>query len=739
MTELEEKLVSKTVRKRYITALVLIACLVSGSFFSLQFVIESQQHDARTINVAGLQRMLSQKMAGHVGRLIATDDYAQQQGYVEYLLQATRGFEQNHRWLTTEASEDAPTLSDDVRQLYFLGDPSLDQRVQDYIVAARNLANNERRRADLMAFEPTQADVLLRDLDAVVQQFEDEASGRVLLINRIEIVLWVATLLILLFELRFIFRPMEKGIKASLGALNRERLRALKLRQEALVASQAKSQFLASMSHELRSPLNGVFGMVELAMVEEKANRRNEYLQKSLGSAKQLLNLLNDVIDIASLDTDSLELLPMDFDLPSMIDQCIAPVAALCEAKKLAFEYHNVTPLPEVVRGDPARISQILNHLLNNAVKFTNKGAVSVRLSVTIQNKHYQMECAISDTGVGIDRANQTKIFERFQQVDSSSERPFDGSGLGLSVCRELIGIMGGELTLDSTVGKGSTFTVSLPLDKPTTVTDDPGYELNKGQVAIIDDLESSRLYLKLLFNQLGFDVEEYTGAEAFLTANNAPDRFGFIVIDQHMPEMEGADLAERLHERWGLDCPKLIMVTGNTNMLRQDERTEALFWKRFIKPIDLNLLKDNLGIRRRPSGGSAAKDRIRILIAEDNTINAEIVVQMLKSEEYQVAVAPNGKEAVDRVLQEPFDLVLMDLNMPVMDGFEATRTIKSEHGLPLPIIALTANVSAQIRRTAKDAGMCDFLTKPVERAVLMEAIDRALHDEAGEATDQDV
>lgn len=712
------------VRRNYLMALLLIGLVITVSAVLVHYTASQQETDANIINRAGMQRMLSQKIALQV---IQFD--AQPSEYLgSALLQTIEQFEQNHVFLVGSLSTQQAyyQLPPTIEALFFSGQPSLHQKVLDYVSAARDFHADSPRK-DIRQFEQEKTELLLNRLNEVVTEYERLANSKVQLLLSIEIFLWVFSISALLFAAFYIFKPMERFIYDNVESLENERSLAVELKQKAEQLHKAKSQFLGSMSHELRTPMNGIFGMIELARLEPTKLKRNEYLGKAMSSGKQLLNLLNDILDLVKLETDSLTLHDTDIDLTGLFDACMAPISVECQNKGLEFRYYVNDEFPHLVKGDRSRISQVINKLLNNAVKFTEKGHISVSIGLSSRNSGYLLDVTIEDSGVGMSEGEIRTIFQPFTQADGSAARKYDGSGLGLALCKEIVNKMQGKLSVISEKGGGSTFFLSLPLKKALT-----DYEVytrenrSHGKVAIIDDLETSRRYLHLVFGQLGFEAETFIDAQDFFTHSPNIDVFSLIVIDWHMPDIDGVSMAQRLTEKYPVSCPKLLLISASADVLAADYELDALFWRRYIKPIDIDILSQDIdGLFERKNTSLQGSRKMDVLLVEDNHINAEILSHFAQEMGHNLTRAESGFHAIELVKEKAFDVILMDIKMPEMDGLETCRILQSEYSVQSPVIALTANAFEKDIQASLDAGMVAHLTKPITLATLAEALNK--------------
>jgi ammonium transporter, Amt family len=696
-------------------------------------------------------RRLDVRASGEIGQIAA--EYNRMLERFDAALRERKAAEQRYRSIFENAVEGIFQTSPE--GCYLAANPALARiygydSVDELIVGLRDIAGelyvDPSRRADF---------VRLMEQNDVITDFESQV------LRKDRSVIWISENARAQRDENGELLYYEGTVEEITGRKRAEEL--FREKEAAEAANRAKSQFLANMSHEIRTPLNGVIGMLELLSSSSLTTQQRRYAELAKSSADALLSQINHILDFSKIEAGKLELEHVAFDLRDVLESIPEMFAHRAHAKSLDMHCHILPTTPQFVIGDPERLRQVLVNLVGNALKFTEKGQIVVRterICRTGASDSPFVRFEIRDTGIGIPADRVAKLFQSFSQVDVSTTRKYGGTGLGLAICRQIVELMGGEIGVASLAGQGSTFWFQVPMEEDRHADADRHsmHHVAGLRVLAIDDNETNLEILSGQLSQWGVEVNTASGAreglELLRSAANSDRPFQIAVVDRLMPDVDGLELAGLIHSEPLLRDVRLIMLTSLSEQLPSADR-KRLDLTCLQKPVRQSLLFNTLinvsqsvaGTDRESKSATDAAasppdeirtstDLYRILVADDNEINRMVAEELLRAAGFASESVENGRLAVEAVQRGNIDLVLMDCEMPEMDGFEATGLLRSLEadgklrttpGRPLPIIALTAQAVQGDRQRCLDAQMTDYVTKPIDRRTLLEAIRRLL------------
>ena len=731
----------------YRVAILLVGLVVILIALITGHLVDQQLGDTTILNIAGKQRMWSQRIALLANHLEHVDN-EDRRITLQLLRNATDSMERSHELLIHHTQMDSLFSPNEAyRQFYFEPPEMLDAQVRDYLSHAHHIlqltpGQVTQTQPDIVAINDESTTRLIDSLDAAVTIYQHETIARFRLLHSIVVGLSAFGLLMLAVIALFVFKP-------AIAFVGQAQKRLIEL-------NQLKGDFLANMSHEIRTPMNGIFGMTELLLESELNTRQQHYVRTLQNSADHLLGLINDILDFSKLEAGQMKLDPVRFNLLTTLEDVFDLLGSRAREKNLELLMRYVPGTPRFLTADPGRIRQILFNLIGNAIKFTDHGYVMVEIDMLPTEKATTrqpwLSVKVEDTGIGIPEDKIGHLFEKFMQVESGSNRAQQGTGLGLAICRNLVRLMGGDIIVQSMPGKGTSFTWHIPVAEASDPqpASSPHALLANRTVLLVDDLAPNRLLYKEALTSAGVtclvaeNAQEAYSTLSYAAANKQP--IDAVITDYMMPHGDGIQLTRAIRNDARFETLPIIILSsaGEHGLIKQFEAAGANAF--LTKPTTRQQLYDMLvhvidaAQRGEPqciitSEASAAFNANRlmvrhrpltgrhILLVEDNRVNLEITTEILHLFGCEVATAVNGHEAIAAAKTHAFDLILMDCQMPEMDGFEAAQHLSALKAngtiAPVPIVALTANALKGDRERCLESGMDDYLSKPVRKATL--------------------
>lgn len=702
------------IRRTYILAACAIALLMTMYFAWTQQYLMSTQIQPKIINIAGKQRMLSQRIAFLQTLLVQESEPLEKSKLKNELIARTSEFLRSHEVLVGRQSLSGQftPLSADLEQLYFGSESNLDTKALNYGESAMQLASASADPTQkLTPVDINRASAMLAELDRAVQLFEYQLSGELRFNQMMLMAVWFITTVLSLLIILFLFRPLRNMVIEQFQVAQESRKDMLSEREHTTKIMSSNEELLASMSYEFRTPVSSIIGALEL--LPNSQGKQASLIRKAEHACYQLLILTNNLIDSLPLSSGGSESSSEDFDLIRLLDDAYSEFIYNCQQNNLNYQITNESSLPQLVNGYPNFIVKALKSVLDNAVKFTPHGSVSVYNRITISEGTRFLIIRVVDTGIGIRNTELDSIFERFTKAYDPS-LTFSGTGTGLYTARTLLGKAGGTISVTSALHTGSEFTLTIPLASPDNSDEKVAKPSSPVRFAVVDDQEITRIHLASMIEVQGCLVDTYKSGADLLANQEKLRTYSCIITDYYMPGINGVELINYLQAMLGTNMPPVMIISASPQVANLVGNSGITAWQMFVKPIDKNRFEDAVKyIAEGHIAKPTAERNLSILVVEDETINAEILYEMLDNMGHDVSLAADGESALLKASESFFDVILLDLQLPDISGFEVAELLR-ERGCQSHIVSVTASAYPSDRQKALDAGIRYHLVKPV-------------------------
>lgn len=705
--------IKSKIKHTYRIAVVTLTFLLFLFYGWTQHYLNATKIQPQIINIAGYQRMLSQRIAFIENLLVEDKNTTQRLVLERELIELVRTFTKNHEVLVGRQSLDGTfnVLTDKLEALYFEEPAALDKHVMAYTERALRLVSAQP--INYVSIKPTtlnEASAMLEQLNFAVTLFEEQLSQQMTLNQRWLLAVWTLTLLLSLTIIYYLFKPIRSLVLEQFNLVQDARKDAQHEREQAHLLMATKEEFLASMSYEFRSPIASIIGTLEL--LPNMKDKQEPLIQRAEESCYRLLMLSSNLVDSMQNKQIDENLEPEDFDLIRLLDDGLSHFFFNCHQKNLNYQVVNETVLPHYVKGTPTPVIKALKNVLDNAVKFTHEGIISIHNAVTMEKGKLLLTIRVVDTGIGISPQDCEFIFERFYKAHHDSRR-YSGAGVGLYAARRQLREIGGDISFTSVLNSGSEFVLVVPLMASEVENIRPKVD-PAIRFAVVEDQEITRIHLSYLIEHEGFHVDTYTSGTELLASQEKIKSYSGIISDFYMPGLNGAELANYLHAMLGKHVPPVIIVSAAPHIANLTSNEHFLPWQIFVKPLDKNRFIDAIHhLTMVKEKRINEQKELSLLIIEDDPINAEIMQDMVKNLGYESTVAPDGETALLKASSTNYDVILLDLHLPDMSGFEVATILKEQH-CQAHIIAVTASAYESDKKRSFDIGIRYHLVKPV-------------------------